>query len=187
MVAARLDPLLPESMSRAQRDLYETLATGPRSTDPAFPLTRPAGSLQGPFGALLLSPVIGSALQELGNALRRTSVLTAREREITILVTASHWDCGFELRTHERIGRELGLSDSDLRTLRRGAIPDLADPRESDCALLAQSLTKTSGGMSDTDWEVLTRRIGADGAFELSSIVGYYSTLALQLRMFGVA
>lgn len=186
-MVARLEPISPQSMSQAQQELYEVLTAGPRSKDPGFPLTNSDGSLQGPFNALLLSPTIGAALQEVGNALRHSSGLLPREREITILTVASYWECEFELATHERIGRELGLSTEELLSLRQGSVPDFAIGRETTCALVAQALTRVGGRISDSDWESWIPELGRSGVFELSSIVGYYSVLALQMRIFQVS
>jgi 4-carboxymuconolactone decarboxylase len=187
MTESRFERVTPESMDQNQRELYETLTNGPRSKDPSFPLTHPDGSLQGPFAALLLSPVIGTALQELGNALRRTSELSPREREIAILLVGSYWECAFELDTHERIARDLGLSDDELASLRHGTVPDFADRREKVCATVTQALTGAAGRIDEKDWDSWTRHIGVVGVFELTSIVGYYSTLALQLRVFATS
>ncbi|UUT36158.1 hypothetical protein [Microbacterium elymi] len=40
------------------------------------------------------------------------------------------------------------------------------------------------GDLDDTTWDDASRALGAAVVFELTTLVGYYSTLALQLRVF---
>ena len=42
------------------------------------------------------------------------------------------------------------------------------------------------GDLSDESWEAASAVLGVEGVFELTALVGYYSTLALQLRVFRV-
>ena len=42
------------------------------------------------------------------------------------------------------------------------------------------------GDLDDELWDEASAALGADGVFELTVLVGYYSTLALQLRVFRV-
>ena len=43
------------------------------------------------------------------------------------------------------------------------------------------------GDLTDAEWVALAPAIGERGMFELIALVGYYATLALQLRVFRVA
>ena len=44
----------------------------------------------------------------------------------------------------------------------------------------------TRGDLTDTEYRTATDHLGPDGLFELLTLVGYYATLALQLRVFRV-
>lgn len=44
----------------------------------------------------------------------------------------------------------------------------------------------TQGDVTDDQWREDAELVGASTVFELTTIVGYYSTLALQLRVFRV-
>src|SRR5258708_24939573 len=81
------------------------------------------GGLDGPSNARLRSPVIGGADQDYGEAIRGHSTLSARMRELVILVVAYHADCAYELFAHEPMGRAAGLEDSQLGALRAGDDP----------------------------------------------------------------
>ena len=56
----------PEELTDEQRELYESIAGGDRARDASFRLTEADGSLVGPFNVLLLSPVVGNAVQSVG-------------------------------------------------------------------------------------------------------------------------
>ncbi|MCA2221123.1 carboxymuconolactone decarboxylase family protein [Nonomuraea aurantiaca] len=173
----RLPSKPPAHLDADALALYEKIIAGPRGNA----MLDDAGGLIGPFNAMLLSPPVGDALQELGAAIRYRSVLSARAREIAILVVAGHCDSAFEQRIHEEIGRELGLTDDELAALRTGAPLDLPDPEEA--AVLG--VTRALVARADLD-DAEYARLGERVVFELTTLVGYYTTLALQLRVFRV-
>ncbi|HET9075902.1 MAG TPA: carboxymuconolactone decarboxylase family protein [Acidimicrobiales bacterium] len=182
----RLQPLDPGDLDNEQRDLYEAITGGPRATGPRyFPLTDSQGRLHGPFDAMLRSPVVGGALQELGAALRYGSCLTARTREIVILAVAAAHDSAFERFAHEAVGRGAGLSDEELGALRTGAALPGADPVEAAALEAARELLH-AGDLGDGVYASVLGALGERGLFELTALVGYYSTLAMQLRVFRV-
>ena len=181
----RLERMPPSVLDADQAALYGEITGGPRGQGPQhFALTAPDGSLNGPFNALLLSPVLGRALQGVGAAVRYQTELSDREREIAILLVAAHWHSAFEQHAHESVGRSIGLTDDELATLRRSELPYLADEHERLCA--EATLALLAGDLSDDEWEGIAVPLGNDTVFELTTLVGYYATLALQLRVFRV-
>ena len=126
---ARLPKLPPEALDEDQKRLYDAITAGPRASGrQAFPLVDGAGALEGPFNAMLLRPALGSALQELGAAVRYQGTLPGRARELAILVVAAAWECEFEQQAHEATGRLLGLREEDIAAIRAGQEPAGADP-----------------------------------------------------------
>ncbi|MEU8400255.1 carboxymuconolactone decarboxylase family protein [Nonomuraea sp. NPDC048892] len=173
----RLRRTLPHDLDAETRTLYDKITSGPRG---GF-MVDGEGGLTGPFNAMLLSPPVGDPLQELGAALRYRSTLTDRARELAILVVAGHQDSAFEQAAHEPIARGLGFTEAQLRALRAGSPPALSDPGEAAVLRVARALV-TKGDLDDEEYAVLRER----ELFELTTLVGYYSTLALQLRVFRV-
>jgi 4-carboxymuconolactone decarboxylase len=147
-------------------------------------LTDDAGALNGPFNALLYSPPLGNALQALGAAVRYSTDLTPRERELAILIVAAHWSSVFEQHAHESVGRAAGLTDDDFAVIRGGGVPVLDDPHELAVAEATHAMAR--GDLSDADWAAASTALSDATIFELSTLVGYYATLALQLRIFRV-
>ncbi|GLW66326.1 carboxymuconolactone decarboxylase [Actinomadura rubrobrunea] len=184
----RLRRLRPDELDAEQRALYEEIVSGPRGNGP-FALTDDAGGLHGPFNAMLLRPTLGHALQGLGAAIRYRGALPARCREIAILVVAAVWDSAFERHAHEAAGRAAGLTDEELRALRDGDDDVFsgvfADERERVVAVTTRTLAERHD-LTDEEYARAVDVLGADGVFELTAIVGYYATLALQLRVFRV-
>ncbi|MEU4486776.1 carboxymuconolactone decarboxylase family protein [Streptomyces purpurascens] len=183
-MAARLAGLLPGELDQQQTEVYRAITGGPRVAGPqAFSLTDEEGRLRGPFNAMLLSPPVGLAVQAVGAAVRYESVLTDRVREMAILVVAAEWGSAFEREAHEAVGRTRGLTEAELRTLRAGGLPDLPDPAER-AALLATAALTQDGALSDQEYYDTVAVWGERGLFELTTLVGYYALLALQLRVF---
>ena len=182
---ARLVPLRPHDLSSQQQQLYDEITRGPRATGPqAFPLTDPAGRLLGPFNAMLLSPEVGGPLQRLGSAIRHRSSLTDRHREIAILIVANHWESSFEVRSHEAVALAVGVTAAELEALREVRLDAFAGA-DGTVARLAFTLV-TAGTLNDEDYSYFVSSIGLQELFEITSLVGYYATLALQMRVFGV-
>jgi 4-carboxymuconolactone decarboxylase len=54
------------------------------------------------------------------------------------------------------------------------------------CVLSASRVLLKDGDLSDADYQAATLALGEAGITELSTVIGYYSLVALQLRLFGV-
>jgi 4-carboxymuconolactone decarboxylase len=182
---ARIPRLTPSALDDEQRALYDAITGGRRAQGPqVFRLADPEGRLEGPFNAFLLQPRLGSALQALGSSVRYDTGLGDRCREIAILVVAAHWRSGFEWYAHEAVARSVGLTEAELAAIRDGRYTELAG-REALVARTAAALL-TRGDLEDAEYREAVEHLGPAGLFELLTLVGYYATLALQLRVFRV-
>jgi 4-carboxymuconolactone decarboxylase len=190
MLCRMSDPRLPNptpaELDAEQRALYDEIAGGPRSTGPQpFELVDQQGRLNGPFGIMLHSPAVGSALQALGAAIRYRSVLPDRLRELAILAVAAHWNSDFELHAHVPLARHAGLTEAEVDGVVAGAEVPLEDPAERAVLEVARALLHASD-LTDERYAAGCDAIGEQGLVELTTLVGYYATLALQLRVFRV-
>jgi 4-carboxymuconolactone decarboxylase len=87
-----------------------------------------AGQLIGPFNPALLSPAISKAFFEFVLAEHEGTSLSKRAREVIILTVGAVWQAPYELYAHCAVGRHVGLSDDQVRTLADGGLPkDLKD------------------------------------------------------------
>lgn len=185
MTEDRLPPLTPDVLDDAQRALYERITGGPRGSAPqgAGSLVEADGRLAGPFGPMLLDPPIGDALQELGAALRYRGVLPASARELVICCVAAHHGSEFEWRVHAPLARDAGVAEDDLDRVRTGGSPTGGSAADREAARAALALM-THGDLEDDEFQAARAAIGEAGIFEVTALVGYYTTLSLQLRLF---
>jgi 4-carboxymuconolactone decarboxylase len=182
----RLAVLSSDTMTPEQVGLYREILSGPRGQGPrAVLLATGAGGLAGPFNTMLYAPEVGHALQELGAAIRFRTQLTSRIRETAILIVAQAWDSEYERTAHEPIGRDAGLTDPELQALRTGTDPCFADEQERVAYRVVRSLAGPAD-LDDHEYDQAVRTLGERALVELSTLVGYYATLALQLRIFRV-
>jgi 4-carboxymuconolactone decarboxylase len=187
----RLPVLSSDEMTSEQVVLYREILGGPRGQGPrAVLLASGAGGLAGPFNAMLYAPSVGHALQELGTAIRFRTELAPRVREMAILVVAQAWDSAYVRESHELLGRDAGLTDAEIEALRAGADPGFADKQEQVAYSVVRALTgpgPKSADLDDQEYDTAVAVLGEQALVELSALVGYYATLALQLRIFRVA
>lgn len=181
----RMPDLRPEVLDEAQRGLHDRIAGGDRARDASFRLTEADGSLVGPFGALLLSPTVGDALQQVGAAIRFGCGLSPKVRELAILAVAAEHRSSFEWWAHEPIARRAGLSDEQIRDLHAGRSPAFDD----DATAAAHSLCRAllAGRRPDDDaFDAARQAFGDGGVMELVSLVGYYRLLAQLMDTFDI-
>lgn len=182
---SRTPLLTPAVLTADQRALYDEICGGPRaSADRPTGPVHPDGSLTGPFNAMLLSPPVGGPLQRLGAALRYESSLPDVTRELVILAVAAHHGSAYERVAHQRVAAGLGVDQDAFSAIERGETPSTYP--ESGTALdLARAILR--GDLPDDDaFAQAHEDLGAAAIFELSTLVGYYSTLAVQLALFDV-
>ena len=186
----RLDHLRPDDLDPDQRALYDVLTTKGRvvqdtNVDTGVRMVDAEGRMHGPFNAMLHNPSIGWALQEVSRRLRFDGVLTARAREIIILVVAASQQSDYEWAAHEVIARSLGITDDEIDGFASGGRVTFADPVEDAASELACSLVATG----DADDDVYARAhaaLGDAGIVEAATTVGFYQLLAQQMRLFRV-
>lgn len=183
MKHGRLTWYEPGALTDEQRILYESITGGPRSQGPrTFPLTDEAGRLHGPFNAMLASPEVGAALQELGAAIRYRTSLPARARELAILEVAAARRSDFEWYAHERVGKSAGLTDRELAAVREGAEAPTLDAAEQLIRRVVQALLNARD-VDDALFAQAQAEFGERGLMEVVALVGYYELLALSLRV----
>jgi 4-carboxymuconolactone decarboxylase len=184
MALRRLPMMRPEAMTPEQREFYERFLIDERRGGPKALLAQEGGGgLAGPFNAFLLHPPVGDKLQELGHTLRFEGELPERVREIVILTVARARQSEFEWKAHSRIGRQVGLTDTELESIESGSA-QFEDTLEDLASRLALAMV-VEREVDDELYDSCVNELGPRQMFEVSVIVGYYDLLALQLRVFG--
>jgi 4-carboxymuconolactone decarboxylase len=180
----RLGLTAPADLDPAQRALYAAITGGPRAGQAGtVPITDETGALLGPFAVMLLAPVLGQAVQQVGAAIRFGGALTVRERELAILTVAGELRSDFERLAHEPAARAAGLSQDQVDAALSGRVPDGTDAREALVCRLARVMTATRN-LRDEDYAAGHAVLGQPRLAELTWLVGYYGALALALAVF---
>lgn len=163
-------PLVTEdSMTEAQRRVYDAMLSGPRRSPPV-----------GPLAAAMHRPALAEAWSALGLVLRFNSSFPPRLREFVILLVGRFWDCQFEWVSHEGEARKAGLSATTIETLRQGgAVFAAADEQAIDD--YAIELLRDHHATAATYQRILAA-YGTAGIVELTALIGYYAMVALTLN-----
>lgn len=183
MSADRLSRLEPHQLRPEQAELYESITSGPRAGGP-FPLTDATGALHGPFGLMLHVPALGVPLQNLGVAIRYATSISARMREIAVLLVAAAAQSEYEWYAHARVGVAMGITTDELDALARGEFSS-SDVGEQAATELCQLLLDDRD-IGDDRYADFRAILGEQAMLELVVLVGYYRTLASMLRVYRV-
>jgi 4-carboxymuconolactone decarboxylase len=168
----RFAPLTRDTLSQEQQRVFDAILSGPRGAVPA------------PFHVFLHSAELADRVQQLGELLRYRTGLPPRLSEFAILVTARHWRADYEWSVHEREAREAGVPEGVIRAIAADTSPELS----GDDALV-YDFAHTFYAQRDVPqalYDAAVARFGMRTVVELSSILGYYSMLAIVLRIFRV-
>jgi 4-carboxymuconolactone decarboxylase len=134
---------------------------------------------------MLHAPSVGAPLQDLGSAIRYRTGLSARIREIAILQVAVATDSRFEWWAHERVGRQVGLTDLELTWLANAAPLQLADPVEQAAHDFVSAVLRGPAVPSE-EYAQAEAVLGQRALVELTVLVGYYRLLSETMHVFAV-
>lgn len=180
----RITPLRKDELVGEQADLYEALVGKSLGRAESFALNE-RGETRGPFAVLLHHPASGRPLQQLAATLRFAGLLPDLAREAAILVVAAHWNDEHEWSSHALIASKLGMTDTQLDTLRSGAEVTFEDPIAQATFDAAYAIVKRSD-LTDEEYARVAEYLSEEQLVELTVVIGYYWLLSLQLRVFRV-
>ena len=111
--------------------------------------------------------------------------LDPRLRELLILRVAWRTGSGYEWNQHSRMGRELGLTDEQLRAVREGPADPVWTPLERALLAAADEMIDTYA-VGQATWDGLAASFDEAQLFELLFVVGGYMCLAAVLNSLGL-
>jgi 4-carboxymuconolactone decarboxylase len=138
-----------------------------------------------PFHLLLESPELASLTSALGAFCRYRTGFPPPLSELLVLITASHWKAEFEFAVHAREAAKAGIPHAIIEALREGRLPDFADAESK----LVYDFATTFFAARDVPDDLFARAVAHFGrrrVVEMSGVLGYYSSLAILLRIFRV-
>jgi len=180
----RLSPVDCNNLSPEQKELYDSIASGPRA-EKRKSLVDEHGNLTGPFNAFLHNPALGKHWSAIGETLRFRTRLDRRLFELAVLIIAVHWWSGHEWAAHSALARAEGVSDDVIAALREGRRPVFARPDEEIVHAFVHELV-VARRVGDAAYAEAVSLIGEEQMVELVNTCGYYIALAAMLNAFDV-
>lgn len=166
----RLPRIPPEQWTDEQKKVAAVIAAGPR------------GEVRGPFLALLRSPGLAHAVQQVGEYLRFQCPLDRRVAEMATLMAARHWTQQYEWQSHYKHAMKAGLNPAIAQAIAEGRRPaGMAADEEALHDLLSEVLHNKS--VSDATYARAVGAFGEQGVIELIAVAGYYAMLAMILNV----
>jgi len=170
--ASRIPHIPPEDLSDAQTQLLARVAHGRRRVPT-------------PFRIWLHHPDLGERLRELGEVLSQPTKLTDAQTRLAILLLARRWHATYVFSMHAREARKAGLSDAVIEALRDGREPPLSNADDRLVYALAASFAAAEP-TSDDLFARATSVLGHDGIAELLALTGYFTAVALAMKLYQV-
>jgi 4-carboxymuconolactone decarboxylase len=143
------------------------------------------GVVPAPFHVLLESPELASLTQALGAFCRYRTGFPPKLSELLVLITAAYWKAEFEFAVHAREAAKAGIPVSIIEALREGSLPDFEDA-ESKLIYDFATTFFVARDLPDDLFDRAVAQFGRRRVVELTGILGYYSGLAMLLRIFRV-
>ncbi len=184
---SRLPIIQSQDLTPAQQRIFDSVTGGKRKTvsSTGSPVTE-EGGLRGPFNALLYSPILGDAVQRVGEAVRFEGTLPAQLRELAILTVAAEWQANFEWWAHEKIARDVGLDEALITGVKTGTLPATVATAQQMVYGFAREVIEHHR-VSDERYSAVVAMFGEAAVVELVILLGYYTLVAMTLNVFAVA
>jgi 4-carboxymuconolactone decarboxylase len=166
----RFPGLAPERMTAEQVDL-------------AAAFTRRRGAIPGPYKIWLTNAAFAARQKSLSDHLLRSGLLSPREAEIAILVTARKLDAPFIAAAHRRLAAAAGLPAAAIEAICAGTPPALEDARERIVYEAARAMHEER----PPERALFDRAVGLlghDGLSELAGLLGFYCACAFTLTFY---
>jgi 4-carboxymuconolactone decarboxylase len=171
--AKRYQEFRREELTSEQQEVFDLIAA-PRG-----------GVVPTPMHILLESPNLASLTQALGVFCRYRTGFAPHLSELMVLITAAHWRADYEFSVHIPEARKAGLSEETIAAVRDGKVPPLNDP---DSKLVYDFTTAfyATHEVPDALFNEAVARFGRPRVVEFVGVLGYYSMLAILMRVFRV-
>lgn len=170
LTGGRFAPLTYAQLSPEQKIMADHLLSGERK------------GMNGPFNALLRSPQLGDAAQNLGAQVRFHSSLPTRLNEFAILITARFWNAQYEWFAHRKLAAAAGLNPGVIASLAAGRKPVPMQPDEEVIYNFAHQLLNAKQ-VSDAAYKAVVDKFGERGAVDLTGVLGYYCFVSMMLNV----
>lgn len=167
----RIPPLHPDEWTDEQRKTLKT--------------TYNKGRLYNMIGTFARHPEASKAIGRVsGHILGPTSTLTPRDRELLILRTAWLCQAEYEWAQHVLIGRQVGLSDTEIHRCKEGSESTDWTTTQQHLLRAAEQL-HSQQKIADPTWSALAEKYDTRQLMDIVIAVGHYTLVACALNSFG--
>lgn len=138
----------------------------------------------GPFNVLVRSPEVGNLSQALGNAVRFSSSLTGRMRELVILTAGRAWSSAFEWYAHAAYAVQEGMAPAVLAALADNRQPDRSAMAAEEWAAwqVSDELLYTRR-VSDATFDAARAALGEERLVSAVTLAAYYEYVSMILNV----
>ena len=172
-------------MTDEQKSLAANLKEGIARSFQGFVNVRDDGALLGPWNPWLHHPRFGEPIWDLTKVVASNPSAPVAIREIAILVTGAHFKAPYEIYAHEIVAKRTGPSDEKIAAIVAGGRP--ADLTREEAVAYDFATALVSGGvLPEQTYQAAVEQFGAQGAAELSYLIGYYCMVSVTLNTFDV-
>jgi 4-carboxymuconolactone decarboxylase len=170
---SRLDTPPVEQFSERQREVHDTIASGPR------------GAVRGPLGVWLWQPELAQRAQSLGQYCRYDSSLSSKLSEFAILMTGKHWGSEYEWQQHKKFALDAGITPEIIDSLRTGSELHTQDPQLLIVHRFTTELLNTRK-VSQPTYVHAIEILGHETVVDLVGLLGYYTLISMTINVFEV-
>lgn len=176
-----LDTATPDQLAVAAR--IKALAL-PIQQATGIELVSPEGQLIGPLNAYLYNPVSGEAQFDVGETFS-SSTLSARVKEVVILSVGGLWGSEYEVWSHAKVARLVGLPEDAIASLGSGQTPVGLSGSELIAAQFVQELVSTYR-VSDELYYAAESAFGRTALVDLVNLASTYLGASAVLNAFEI-
>ena len=163
----RFPGLTYEQLTPAQRPIADRALSG-RGTIGIFNIT-------------LRSPELSEAMRGIFGG-RIEPLLSNRQNELAILLTARFWTTQYEWAVHHRVAAQAGVTEDTISAIREGRRPTTLQPDEAAIYNFLTELLNTKQ-VSDGAFQALKEQLGEKRIVDLIALVGFYQTVSLMMNV----
>lgn len=135
-----------------------------------------AGPVSNIFLAIGNAPALGDGVLAMATALRRSSLLSRRLRELAIVAVGVETGCFYELAHHWAAALKLGIGQAELEEITRYEGSSLFSTEDRAVIRYAVEATRHVS-VSESTWEALAP-LGPDARLELVLTVAWYNCVS---------
>jgi 4-carboxymuconolactone decarboxylase len=135
----------------------------------------------GPFAVMLRVPELMDLTFKWRQHVQFRSVLSQRNAELIILLTAREWTQQYEWNAHQPAGLQAGLTPELIAAIAEGRRPERMDEEQTILYDLCTEL-QHNHSVSDATYARAAGKFGEAGVVEATSMAGYYTLLAMVMN-----